>query len=818
MIKKRIISALLTLTMLLGVAVITAFAEESAIMTTSRSIDYAENMGIGWNLGNTLDGRGGNNLAGWETAWGNPVTTKEFIQSIADRGFEHIRIPFTIDNRHTDNGADTPDSELRYVIHEDWVNRYIEIVEWAVEAGLVVMINIHHDAWIWLGRGNNSWDGDVASDQYRRYTDHWKQLAAAFAQMPDSVMFETINEPEFNAHSQARLDTINRAAYDIIRGTAGNENRIIVIPTLHTNHGPANSSATRDFIKSLNDENIIATVHYYCEWVFGANLGITKFDEDLYEDRAGYSARSAVDSFYKTIDEYFLSEGIGVTVGEWGLLAYDGGTDILQTGEELKYYEYVQYLASQNRGVSLSFWDNGSGINRRDTPDFGWHQPRVGAVLESFGARSSYSTGLDTIYFSGAVTEDIEIPLTLNGNEFVGIDSLIEGKEYTYDAETATVSIDAEFISWVLQEAITFTVTLQFSAGADWLQTIVRLGTPEYGLASGTRSAGISIPVNFNGAHIRNITAEQNGNRVGGNQLWWRFLHNGEAFHISYGTGHLILLGNFFGDSVKEGEVTLNINYFDGSSQELIIDVLGESGGSAVTTVPAPELPLMPVNIDSLTYNFLIENVTDEETITFEMIGDTWPARSEKIELDGDGEYSVTVDFSTGIAGIIHLGFVHVKAGSEATITVKSIVVNDEIEMAFVAPLVMQLGSGEYNTMPHRWFVGDNSLLGGERVYDGRNIAFSSDNQYRFEFSYGVDVNETGIIVLYQNEAEEAAAAADELPTDLDADDSENAVEAAGEPASGSDTGFIIAVIIVSVLLTLSAVAFVIITRRKKAQ
>jgi hypothetical protein len=736
------------------------------------------------------------------------VTTREFIQSIADRGFEHIRIPFTIDDRHTDNGADTPAGELRYVIHEDWLNRYTELVEWSLEAGLVVMINIHHDAWVWLGRGTESWDGDVNSWQYRRFTDHWKQLAAAFAHMPDTVMFETINEPEFSRgytdglmNAQEMLDVINRAAFDIIRGTAGNANRVIVIPTMHTNHGSQNSSATRDFIRSLNDENIIATVHYYCEWVFGANLGRTLFDETLFDDRPEYTARAAVEQFYEIIGRYFLSEGIGVTVGEWGLLAYDGGTELLQTGEEIKYYEYVQHLANENRGVSLSFWDNGSGIDRRDAPDFRWHQPRVGAVLESFRERSSYSVGLDSIFFSGVLTEDIEIPLMLNGNEFIGIAGLEAGVDYTYDAAAAAVTVKADYVNNLPvggTAGLWDTLVMQFSAGADWHQKLIRLGTPEYGLAAGTRSTGISIPVEFNGARIRNLRAEQNGSQVGGSQSWWRYLHNGEAFRVSYNgeSGYLTLLGDFFSSSVREGQVTLHINYFDGSSEELVIDVLGDMGGAAVTTIPAPDLPPMPVNITSLTYNFLIENVADEEAIRFEMIGDTWPANVTRIELDGDGEYSITKEFAAGIAGIIHLGFVQVIAGSEITLTVNSIVVNDEIEIAFDPLFVIQAGSGDFNTLPHRWFVSDEALLNDEPIYDGRKIAFSSDGEYWFEFSYGVDVNETGIIVLYQlPEEEEEVIEEEAAPVDLSAN--EPPVIAADEPDSDSNglIGIIIAVV-----------------------
>jgi aryl-phospho-beta-D-glucosidase BglC (GH1 family) len=817
MFTKRVASIVLTIALMLAIApaMLFAGAEESdgeKVMSTSRSIDYAREMGIGWNLGNTLDGRGGNNLQGWETSWGNPVTTREFIQSIADRGFQHIRIPFTIDDRHTDNGADTPANELRYVIHQEWLDRYIELVQWSLDAGLIVMINIHHDNWIWLSRGDNSWDGDVNSWQYRRFTDHWKQLSEAFAHMPDTVMFETINEPEFNS-VQERLDTMNRAVFDIIRATPGNENRVIVIPTYKTNHESENSRPTRDFIRSLNDENIIATVHYYCDWVFGANLGITGFDEM----GSGRTPRQAVDNFYEIIDNYFLSEGIGVSVGEWGLLAYDNGDDILQTGEEIKYYEYVQYMSRAFEGVSLTFWDNGSGIDRRDSPNFGWKQPRVGAVLEAVTVRSSYSTGLDTLYFTNPVTAAISFPLTLNGNEFVGIAGLEAGNDYTFDAETAILTLSADYINNVLDTTGFETLTIQFSAGADWQQSIIKLDTPEYGLAAGTRSTGISIPVSFNGAHIRNISAVQNGSQVGGSQLWWQYLHNGEAFRVNYENGFLTLLGNFFSDSVQEGQVTLNINYFDGSSQELTIDILGTTGGSAVTTIPAPELPPMPVNIDSMTYNFTIENIADEESLHFEMIGDNWPANTRNIELGGDGEYSITIDFPTGIAGIIHLGFFRTVSDSEITITVNNITINDEIILEFDHDFIIQAGSGRYNTMPHRWTINDERLINDELLHDGRKILFTSDGEYWIEFSAGIEPSETGIFVLYQEVAADEAVenlAEEETAIPADVPVSDNNVTLVADDDGG--TGIVSTILgIAGGVLIVGGMAFMVIKKKK---
>ncbi|WP_339706846.1 cellulase family glycosylhydrolase [Algoriphagus aquimarinus] len=51
------------------------------------NLELANEMGIGWNLGDSLEAIGG------EMAWGNPKTTKELIGVIKTAGFKSVRIP-----------------------------------------------------------------------------------------------------------------------------------------------------------------------------------------------------------------------------------------------------------------------------------------------------------------------------------------------------------------------------------------------------------------------------------------------------------------------------------------------------------------------------------------------------------------------------------------------------------------------------------------------------------------------------------------------------------------------------------------------------
>jgi endoglucanase len=595
----------------------------SKIMSTSRSIDYAHAMGNGWNLGNTLDGfladadYEPNNVASWETAWGNPQATQALITSIKARGFDHIRIPFSIISRSENN-----------IIDADWLARYVEVVQWAVDAGLYVMINIHHDSWFWLGRnhGNNpmspGWNGAVTEPHYIKFCAYWEQIAKAFADMPDTVMFETINEPEFNAAQQygttaaenhRRLNVINQAAYDIIRATPGNENRMIIIPTYMTNHAPHNSAPARDFIAGLNDENIIVTVHYYSEWVFSNHLGRMLFDEPIfnqYDPDDDFTARKSADEFFQIIYNHFISRGIGVSVGEWGLLAYDTdatGANSLQRGEELKYYEYIQHMARQMKGVSLSFWDNGSGIDRRST-NLTWRVPRVGAMLES-KVRSSYSTGLDTIYLAAAPTAAVTIPLTLNGNTFTGVQGLTQGADFTFANGVLTLTqayVTSRFNAMQIGDRTT--LVLSFSAGQPWEVYLIKVSPAASAAATGTRAEGITIPINYRGNHIHRIQAFRGtapatltglldvdwttrdipqGIHVGGDHTeWFPYLEYGNAYRIDYAAGSLRLMPNFFTDTIQNGANVVVIEFLNGARLDITLTVTGNNVTAAAAGGP----------------------------------------------------------------------------------------------------------------------------------------------------------------------------------------------------------------------------------------
>ncbi len=93
-------------------------------------------MTAGWNLGNTLEATSASGLAS-ETSWGNPKVTKEQIDAVCEKGFDSIRIPITWGN----HVGEAPD----YTIDPEWMDRVEEVINYALDDGMYVLIDSHHE-------------------------------------------------------------------------------------------------------------------------------------------------------------------------------------------------------------------------------------------------------------------------------------------------------------------------------------------------------------------------------------------------------------------------------------------------------------------------------------------------------------------------------------------------------------------------------------------------------------------------------------------------------------------------------------------------
>lgn len=537
---------------------------EAKGLALSKSQQYVNAMEPGWNLGNTFDSFDTNGDKG-ETSWGNPVVTKDLIKTIKAQGFKSIRMPFTSVMRIG--------SAPNYTIDPKFLARYAEVVNWALDENLYVMINLHHDSWSWASAINS--DTDASMEKYKAI---YTQLANYFKDYSDKVCFESLNEPQFTTGDQANkikiLEKINTQFYNIVRNSGGNNaTRMLILPTLNTNDSDDRCESLYNTIQGFNDQNIIATFHYYGNWPFSTNIaGVTTMNDTVISDLKG-----AFDRMYN----HFTSKGIGVICGEYGVLAFDKSLGAIEHGEMLKYFEYITNYA-KSKNITMMLWDNGQHMSRTSLQ---WSDQSLYNVIKaSWTSRSSYSEA-DKIFIKDEnKNNDVLMNLTLNGNTlkaiYNGNKQLVSGKDYIYN--NGTVTLKGAYINSVTTSnyGVNATLTMKFSAGADWDVYITHYKAPE--LSSGQSvGSNFEIPVKFNGSNLSTLEAVYSDGSGAGPQNWTTYKEYDYAFSVDYNANKVIIKDKFFAEA-NDGKITFKLHFQSGEVLQYSIMKIGKTIKEAV--------------------------------------------------------------------------------------------------------------------------------------------------------------------------------------------------------------------------------------------
>jgi len=285
------------------------------------TMEIVRDMGIGINLGNTfeafgdwVDKWGDGSVASYVTCWGSPVITKEMIQGYAKEGFGVLRVPV-----HWFNLMDE-----EYNISPDYLAAVKEVVDWALEADLYVIVNIHHDEDDFFAGFPKDKEGHMAN-----YIKVWEQLAEAFRDYDERLMLESLNEEggwdslwnkwgngTGKPEAYAILNEINQAFVDTVRASGGNNTyRHLLIAGYQTG-----ISETCDALFEMPKDpagRCAVSVHYYTPSTFAI------LEEDASWGKA--VPTWGTDADFKELKHYmtmmkthFVDNGIPVIVGEYG--------------------------------------------------------------------------------------------------------------------------------------------------------------------------------------------------------------------------------------------------------------------------------------------------------------------------------------------------------------------------------------------------------------------------------------------------------------------------------------------------------------------
>lgn len=322
--------------------------------------DVIDKIVTGINIGNTLDTEDSKFSPidlpyRFETGWGNPKVTQEWIDACLDAGFNVIRIPVSW-GLHVSPAPN-------YNITESWMNRVQEVVDYVYNRGAYVILNNHHGEW-------NCPYYDKQEEICAEMTAIWTQIAERFKDYDEHLIFEGQNEPrkigtsvEWNGGDKEGWEVVNatnKAFIEAVRKTGGsNPYRILMIPE----YAASSSSNAMSHLELPEDDRVIISVHAYAPYNFALNTNGTPVWNE---------AKSDIDNVMRDIKKYFLDKGYRVIIGEYGALNKENEE------ERAKWIEY--YLSEAKKiGVPCVWWDNGytSGngelfglINRRTNEIF----------------------------------------------------------------------------------------------------------------------------------------------------------------------------------------------------------------------------------------------------------------------------------------------------------------------------------------------------------------------------------------------------------------------------------------------------------------
>lgn len=397
-----------------GGATITAVKNSSASATVSSSVNktdsakkyFSDNLSAGWNLGNDLDTSNITSNSSSYSPWCGVKSTKQMFANVKSAGFDFIRIPITWkDHYNTSTGK----------INEQWMAYAKEVVQNAVDAGFVAVINLHHD-----GADNNSWlnvsKADDSRDEYlevtSQFTDFWSQISYAFRDFGSNLMFESLNEIhdggwgwginlKDDGLNYAILNRWSQAFCTVVRSGWGNNS----YRYLAFNGYCSNPDLTVDAFEFPKDSSasdginrFALSFHYYQPVSFGINAEIKKWGSDY-----GNVPKGECDDWgqEKTMDETFAKVAkkftdCAIYVGEYGA-TYNG----TKYSDYQRYYDEYLVKSARKNGMLCVAWDNNAGCTGKES--FGLIDRSTGNV------RSNYSAIVEAIMRASKASSDYEI-------------------------------------------------------------------------------------------------------------------------------------------------------------------------------------------------------------------------------------------------------------------------------------------------------------------------------------------------------------------------------------------------------------------------
>ena len=340
-----------------------------------KSATLVSKMGMGFNIGNTLEVPANQ---GGPTAWGNPMPSQAYVDSIKAAGFNTVRLP-TAWYSHVVSGK----------INKGWIDTVQTIVDMCIKDGLYVVLNSHWDTG-WLE------DKVFATDSANVIKNQkaiWGHLASRFKDYDEHLIFASANEPgvndpwnggadngqeAFDAKRMKILQRYHQVMIDEVRKSGGNNATRTVVFQMPRTEIDKYQLLSEYYPKDpAGDGYTMAEAHFY-----PYQFSLMKADEGwgkmfyFWEDvttgdaertcaNGALGSKTSIETQLGKLKTAFVDKGIPVIIGEMGAqkrLTLEGQDLEKHLLARAAWYGYVAKIAKAD-GIVPIIWDTGAEDN-----------------------------------------------------------------------------------------------------------------------------------------------------------------------------------------------------------------------------------------------------------------------------------------------------------------------------------------------------------------------------------------------------------------------------------------------------------------------
>lgn len=276
----------------------------------------------------------------------------EYFDAIQDAGFDSVRIPVRF--------SDYAKNSENYILEEDFMKELDSYVNYAINKGLVVILDFHHFTEIM----------DEPEKYKKCFFSVWSQLGERYKDYSNKLVFELLNEPRHNLKGDIWNGLIDGAVKEI-RKT--NKDRTIIV-------GPdSDYSIYRLEALSLpKDKNIVVSFHYYepSDFAFQGNVDIEGDFKNLKNISWNGSNEEMeyLKSRFEIAEKWADTNNVEIFLGEFG-------ASKTVPAESRKLWTEAVRKEAERRGFGWAYWELCSGFGIYNPTTSTWNEDLLNALV-----------------------------------------------------------------------------------------------------------------------------------------------------------------------------------------------------------------------------------------------------------------------------------------------------------------------------------------------------------------------------------------------------------------------------------------------------